>query len=78
MNWKPIETAPRDGTWFLAFWPQYRIGPWEYRSLVMQTEWVFDADDNSWGFESGENYADEFDGDAPTHWMPLPNPPEAT
>jgi hypothetical protein len=42
----------------------------------MQTKWVFDMDDNSSGFESGENYADEGDGDAPTHWMHLPSAPK--
>lgn len=70
MNWQPIETAPKDGT---AIW------------LFEATDWpvcgvyrVISGEDFHW---EGWLYADELlsevkpDGLTPTHWMPLPEPP---
>ncbi len=61
--WQPIETAPRDNTAFLAY-----VGNAMNTMVVIswgpysQTEsgWI------GWPFADGE----------PTHWMPLPPPPE--
>ncbi len=59
-DWQPMETAPKDGTGFLVYWPLSltggpeidRLGGWaEYEEIV--------------GF--GEPPA--------SHWMPLPAPP---
>ena len=67
--WQPIETAPKDGTWFLGWVDradvedQYDVWRWD---AEIETEsgygfWVNAADSN----------LDEF----PTHWQPLPTPP---
>lgn len=64
MEWKPINTAPKDGTQFLFNAPQMQCGC----SIGEFIE----------GF-----LCSSFDGrklgdwvTAPTHWMPLPEPPQ--
>lgn len=60
MEWQPIETAPRDGTRILVFYP------------------VLDGHIFTAGFEFGTWQSGIWDGrrEQPTHWMPLPEPPE--
>lgn len=59
MKWQPIETAPRDGTIFIAWFGEYAESGyfWEGGSFV----WQHDGDSPMTG---------------PTHWMPMPPPPE--
>jgi hypothetical protein len=61
-DWQPIETAPKDGTRVLTFGPD-RIVTAYFDPGVRGHEREFPA---GWrgAFE-------------PTHWMPLPAPPEA-
>ena len=61
MNWKTIETAPTDGTAILAAIPDSDIPlPIRFSNGL----WVVTWD----GYILvGHN--------APTHWMPIPNPP---
>lgn len=59
--WRPIESAPRDGTEFDAWCPVRRRIPWAYWHKETE-QFFFDADNASWPFQ-------------PTHWMPLPEPP---
>lgn len=66
--WRPIETAPRDGTVFLALdvWTQSCCVVWfddEARPPL-----IWHVDDAAEGFN---HHADFF-----THWMPLPSAPE--
>ena len=69
MKWQPIETAPRDGTEFLAFKPS-SFGP-----IIVVCEWL-DEDHPDYDGET-PHVTWDFSGfwDA-THWMPLPQPPE--
>ncbi len=62
MEWRPIRTAPKDGSWILLYHRYARIGDWYWDG----TEWTDDV--LTWG-------EDEKDGLGPTHWMPLPDPP---
>lgn len=65
-DWRPIETAPKDGTRLLGYYPQnedyIRVG-------VIQ-----------WMKPRGYDYHWTWDGswmpDDPTHWQPLPEPPQ--
>lgn len=69
MDWQPIETAPRDGSWFWAWWGlEGPLGPEE---LMVSTRWNPDA------FE-GPRFEDVSGGmyTQPTHWMPLPQIPK--
>jgi hypothetical protein len=80
MAWRPIETAPKDGTWILMTngvdvaggqWIRDEGGTTEYR----------DED----GRYLGQDDRDDFEGwmdwmggiPRPTHWSPLPAPPAA-
>ena len=61
-EWQPIETAPRDGTLILTF-------DAEQESQCLVSHWKDSLD----YWEPG-TWRD--DGGTPSHWMPLPEPPE--
>lgn len=61
-EWQPIETAPKDGTPLLLGFPN------NCHALVGHCE------DDLWG-QLDEDFGFEPWPMAPTHWMPLPNPP---
>lgn len=79
-QWEPIESAPKDGTAIMltngkdvaeGHWYFEEGGTTEYRDLDGR---YIDQKDN-------DGYNDWLDWDggmqpAPTHWMPLPKPPE--
>ena len=71
-GWQPIETAPKDGTRVMAYWPdcygnnaaaqvESWFGPWSKGNAKMTWQSAFEWDD-------GHN--------SPTHWRPLPAPPK--
>ena len=79
-EWQPIETAPRDGTWFLICranegWESYEIGAYDPLFHDRFTE-----------VGAGGLYKKEVvityewrgfnNFDRATHWMPLPEPPK--
>lgn len=70
-GWQPIETAPKDGTWFIAFgggldrptpmkWCD-RVGAWECDAVMLE-----DWDDQSEGYSR------------PKLWFAIPAPPGTT
>ena len=72
-EWRPIETAPKDGTWFLATNKAWSIGSiGSPPSCWMLCRW----DGTEW--EAGPERITTLNGkwiEDPTHWMPLPEPP---
>ena len=67
MSWQPIETAPTDGTHVLLFIPRYAMGRLPY---VMVQGWNLAADRRGWRAHYAGGIVE------PTHWMPLPEPPQ--
>ena len=81
MKWQPIETAPKDGTgiivtdgdiigqgvWHCGLWYFWESDKANSCLVLLpedsEYEWVIDP--NCW-----------VRGYGPTHWMPLPSPPE--
>lgn len=76
-EWKPIETAPKDGRPLLLFDPVYKVHVGSHAAESFARD-VFDIDDvrhyipASWSCWSNRSN-DKFN---PTHWMPIPAPPE--
>lgn len=68
-DWRPIETAPRDGSLVLLFSPiqprTIAIGWWHSSNVTVA------ATGGWWGAHGVGAYR------GPTHWMPLPDPPKA-
>ena len=60
VTWRTIESAPRDGTRVLGY------GPHKWRGCYIDEIHVFKG---RWTIEWMDGYG------APTHWMPLPEPP---
>lgn len=62
-TWQPIASAPKDGTWVLVFFPN--VGDFPFpgirRGYLGSSGW------------RGETW--QLTG-TPSHWMPLPAPPE--
>ncbi len=68
-GWQPIETAPKDGTWFLGYRPVTSI-----EDTIDVWHWDPRAEtDGAPGF--WVNAADSNLDNFPTHWRPLPSPP---
>jgi hypothetical protein len=77
-EWQPIETAPRDGT---------RLFLWDsHLDLAISGMWHVEPtiDNPVQGYEPGwawwvsdRDYVMWDDGTSPTHWMPLPKPPQS-
>lgn len=84
-DWRPIETAPLDGTAVLLYvpgqksWhrltgmPDMMIGMWTNQNYT-PAGWFGDYGDVDQGYESTGAYFEHERLD-PTHWMPLPPPP---
>jgi hypothetical protein len=62
-EWQPIETAPKDGTDVLVWWPDWMAQPIRVAN--------FEVRHRCWVTGSGSS------AQPPTHWMPLPQPPSA-
>lgn len=70
-DWRPISTAPVDGTGVILFDPLLGIVGGAF--LAAMTE---DGDDVEAGWEVSDFVGGELRYDAdPTHWMPLPEAP---
>lgn len=66
-KWQPIETIPKDGTHILTYMEKTIVEAWFDNGC---SEWVTkDLSSTGCGCCGSEN-------DEPTHWMPLPEPPE--
>lgn len=61
MEWQPIETAPKDGTFILV------AVPGDVKTHIMLVWWV-----DGWCFDMTKT---PITG-TPTHWQPLPKPPK--
>jgi hypothetical protein len=67
-EWRPIETAPKDGSRVLLWLDclsECYIGRWQPRG----------RSPNTWAVAFGSQATSLASG--PTHWMPLPAPPES-
>ena len=62
-QWQPIETAPKDGQIILVF---CRHG---------QYVCAFDTEEGWWYVDDNKFGPFPLRGEAPTHWMPLPDEP---
>jgi len=84
-EWQPIETAPKDGTTVLLGYYN-RSGKWRtvrgcwYSDAQIAEDWEEPHDGEAGWYETAENADDTPNcwNCSPTHWMPLPTPPEQT
>ena len=74
-EWKTIDSAPKDGTFVIL-----AIPGWELPACCAVASWQGRGDEANWYgmFDSGLTFdARIYDiEEQPTHWMPLPSPPE--
>ena len=68
-QWRPIETAPKDADGILVYAPAYPNAPVGEACFHEGTGWWWV------GTAPGDYYADPIQP-PPTHWLPLPAPPE--
>lgn len=68
MKWQPIETAPKDGSVFIAHTPRAKI------RKVRLMQWL--SPKMNWAVFGWKDMNGNFHD--PTHWMPLPEPPTPT
>lgn len=61
-EWQPIETAPKDGTMFVA---------WSKRDGMMNMVFYSQSSSETWSLGG------RIKNPEPTHWAPLPKPPTA-
>jgi hypothetical protein len=75
-EWRSIETAPKDGTRFLAFYPAFGgievIRRHDPGGAARNPKHHFECWVRSGAAGDGGHLGAE-----PTHWMPLPEPPQA-
>jgi hypothetical protein len=81
MEWQDINTAPKDGTTVLIYATEIRLkniyGIGYYIEKLPFNVLVGRYVDYYWDTISVESYfSTSVLGVQPTHWMPLPNPPE--
>ena len=74
MDWRTIDTAPKDGTVVLIF------AAGETGSNNQTVKMAYWDDTDGWTEALGDGYAESWSGTignwGVTHWMPLPEPPK--
>lgn len=75
MTWQPIETAPKDGTEILAYYPSCQNEP-----CIRVVSWWGGYECETCGARALEGWGGDKPYDfgrwQPTHWMPLPPFPD--
>lgn len=66
-EWKPIETAPKDGRGFMVYIAKSDVGPHCFSPVSRRN-------DGTWWDDSTSDQIEPIKGS--THWMPLPEPPK--
>lgn len=79
-TWRPIESAPKDGSWVLLYKPidpttyaydaplfHVYVATWEPIGYYCKPQWAYGPNADDYGFRTGVYGA--------THWQPLPAPP---
>lgn len=90
-EWRPIATAPKDGTAIILYWtshayeigeagtPHMAVGAWKVNPRI-NANVVAEYPTISAGYFSNTGEWDDYGlalaENAPTHWMPMPKPPE--
>ena len=78
-GWQPIETAPKDGTPIILFWPNIPAGAKAMRSVDKRYTGIsvgwFEASEYGVGFINKGDRVVPVNQDDCTHWQPLPTPP---
>lgn len=71
-EWRTIDSAPKDGTAFLAYYPQRR--GFSARQDCIPVFW------SGWGGGCWQNSTSghHITGDEPSHWQELPDPPKGS
>ena len=69
-QWQPIETAPKDGSYIILYRPS---NDGRHKDAVREGKFHRYGMAETWRVRSGGVW----DIDAPTHWQPLPEPPES-
>ena len=74
-RWHPIETAPRDGTEVILWFPHKNIAINGYYGETSDGDW--ESGYRTWmeWLVADELWFQEDPSQAPSHWMPLPNVP---
>lgn len=68
MTWQTLDTAPKDGTKFLAFTADFEYGT-AFNHRIQEAKWSGKTPHDPAGHFMSQN------GQMVTHWMPLPAPP---
>lgn len=76
MNWQPIETAPKDGTWILVSGGRTDDEGDDRDVAVVQWTNYLNGETTEWHWQFAW-YEGGYYGlyKNPTHWMQLPDPP---
>ncbi|WP_375165819.1 hypothetical protein [Rhizobium hidalgonense] len=76
-QWQPIETAPRDGTTVIVAFPLYNLvsNGLDVTAARYRSATFLNADVSGWVQLPDERGVETIW--PPTHWQPLPNPPQA-
>lgn len=81
MEWQPIETAPKDGTWFVALAPDSTQDSQMPKPFVFTTCWVkeqyavWEPVDEDTQKRRIDDHSHWYGHEDPTHWQPLPSYP---
>ena len=67
--WRDISSAPRDGTRIMVYRPDAKKSPYNEHTVVGTDYW-------SDRYSSTPCWSQSRRDEQPTHWMPLPAPPE--
>jgi hypothetical protein len=79
MEWQPIETAPKDGTWVLCYGLAHDEDASEPRIFTaVWTNWRNGKKLKNWWWQFAWFDGGYYGECEPTHWMPIPAPPQVS
>jgi len=75
MKWQTMDSAPRDGSEFLGYFPEYKDISYEPRKIEIWRWKDNPRVGRGWFSHTTEQDDYDLEDNPPTHWMPLPDAP---